>query len=127
VTPVAHGRYGVGPPHRLFLAEAVSNWLPPSRCCGRQPFYHDATALSFDTQARASTPVCLPEALMTSAERLARAVLLFHHGSEWSADNRVEWEVVTGSTEATAEVLCDVAREVLADVQGRRQPGRAAR
>jgi hypothetical protein len=28
-------------------------------------------------------------------------------------------EIVTRSTEATAEVLCDVAREVLADVQGR--------
>jgi hypothetical protein len=27
----------------------------------------------------------------------------------------VEWEVVTGSTEATIKVLCDVAREVLAD------------
>jgi hypothetical protein len=49
-------------------------------------------------------------ALMTSAERLARAVLLFYRGSEWTANNRVEWEVVTGSTTATAEVLCDVAR-----------------
>ena len=52
---------------------------------------------------------------MTTAERLARAVLLFHLGGQWTEDNKAEWEVMTGSTEVTAGVLCDLAREVLED------------
>jgi hypothetical protein len=64
---------------------------------------------------------------MTGAERLARAVLLFHKGGEWTPDNRAEWEIVTDSSEVTAEVLCDVARDVLADVYARRQLRRTAR
>jgi hypothetical protein len=64
---------------------------------------------------------------MTGAERLARAVLLFHKSGEWTPDNRAEWEIVTDRSEMTAEVLCDVARDVLADVYARRQVGRTAR
>jgi hypothetical protein len=58
---------------------------------------------------------------MTGVELLARAVLLFHKGGAWTPDNMAEWEIVTDSSEVTAEVLCDVAREVLADVYARRQ------
>jgi hypothetical protein len=57
---------------------------------------------------------------MTGAERLARAVLLFHKGGEWTPDNLAEWRVMTGSMEATTKVLCDVAREVLVDERLRR-------
>jgi hypothetical protein len=57
---------------------------------------------------------------MTGAERLARAVLLFHKGGEWTPDNLAEWRVMTGSTEATTKVLRDVAREVLVDERLRR-------
>jgi hypothetical protein len=57
---------------------------------------------------------------MTTAERLARAVLLFHQGGEWTPDNRAEWTVMTGTTEATTKALCDLAREVLADERLRR-------
>jgi hypothetical protein len=58
---------------------------------------------------------------MTSAERLARAVLLFHRGGEWTADNKAEWEALTGSTEATTRTLCDVAREMLVDERVKRE------
>jgi hypothetical protein len=63
---------------------------------------------------------------MTGAERLARAVLLFHKGGEWTSDNLAEWEIVTDSSEVSTEVLCDVARQVLADVDTRRQLRRTA-
>jgi hypothetical protein len=57
---------------------------------------------------------------MTGTERLARAVLLFDRGGAWTADNMAEWKVVTGSSEVTSKVLCDVAREVLVDERLRR-------
>ena len=67
------------------------------------------------------------ETVMTGAERLARAVLLFHRGGDWTPDNLAEWEVITDSSEVTAEVLCNLARDVLADVHARRQLRRTAR
>jgi hypothetical protein len=57
---------------------------------------------------------------MTGVERLARAVLLFHRGGAWTADHMAEWQVMTGSSEVTSKVLCDVAREVLVDERLRR-------
>jgi hypothetical protein len=52
----------------------------------------------------------LPEALMTTAERLARTVLLFHRGGEW--------------TRTTApNGRCNLAPEVLADGRAKRRPG----
>jgi hypothetical protein len=51
---------------------------------------------------------------MTDAERLARAVLLFHHGGEWTQADRDQWLALTGSAEATIKVLCDLARRILA-------------
>jgi hypothetical protein len=57
---------------------------------------------------------------MTAAERLARALLLFHRGSPWTADNGAEWHALTGSYDATTKVLCDLAREILADEQAKR-------
>jgi hypothetical protein len=51
---------------------------------------------------------------MKPAERLARAVLLFHRGGPWTDDDRAVWEALTGSTEATTVTLCDVARSYLA-------------
>ena len=56
---------------------------------------------------------------MTGAERLARAVLLFHRVAAWTEDNKAEFEEITGSREATTAALCDLAREVLADEQTR--------
>ena len=44
------------------------------------------------------------------AERLAQAVLMFHRGGPWTADDRVVWHALTGQDEATTKVLCDLAR-----------------
>jgi hypothetical protein len=55
---------------------------------------------------------------MTTVERPARAVLLFH-GGIWTDNNRAEWEAMTGSREETAKALCDLALEVLAGEQAR--------
>jgi hypothetical protein len=45
-------------------------------------------------------------------ENLAAAVLLFHRGGEWTAQDRVAWQVLTGSEDATTKSLCDFARKV---------------
>lgn len=50
---------------------------------------------------------------MTDAERLARAVLLFHRGGEWTAWDTEVWSLLTGSSEATTKILCNFARRVL--------------
>jgi hypothetical protein len=56
---------------------------------------------------------------MTPAERLARAVLLFHRGGPWSPEDRAAWEALAGATEATTVTLCDLARRTLAEIEGR--------
>jgi hypothetical protein len=47
-----------------------------------------------------------------NADRLARAVLLFHRGGPWSEADRATWRKLTGEDEATTKVLCDLARRV---------------
>jgi len=52
---------------------------------------------------------------MSDAERLARAVLLFHKAPIWGPEQRDEWHSLIGKQEsATTVTLCDLAREVLA-------------
>jgi len=51
---------------------------------------------------------------MTDAERLAKAVLLFHGGGPWFARDRELWSALTGEREATTKVLCDLARRIRA-------------
>lgn len=51
---------------------------------------------------------------ISDAERLARAVLLWHRGGPWSAEDREMWRHYTGSDDATTKVLCDLARRVRA-------------
>jgi len=51
-------------------------------------------------------------ASISRAEKLARAVLLFHRGGEWTAYDREMWIVLTGQHDATTKTLCDLAREV---------------
>lgn len=46
------------------------------------------------------------------------AVLLFHSQGEWDQAKRIKWFNLTQSTEATTEVLCDVARAALAAQEG---------
>lgn len=53
-------------------------------------------------------------AAITDAEKLARAVLLFHQGGEWTPEMRELWRVYTGYRDGTTKVLCDLARRVLA-------------
>jgi hypothetical protein len=60
---------------------------------------------------------------MTPAERLARCMLMFH-GGEWTDNDRAMWQALTGSQEATAKVLCDLARKVLRDVREKSSHGR---
>ena len=54
---------------------------------------------------------------LTKAEKLARAVLLIHSGSQWTKDKQQLWKEYTGSDEATFKVLCDVARAFLSEEQ----------
>jgi hypothetical protein len=54
-------------------------------------------------------------ARLSNAERLARAVLLFHGAIEWNDEQRELWDALTGQKEATTRVLCDLARKVRAD------------
>lgn len=49
---------------------------------------------------------------LTNAERLARAVLLFHGGGAWTDDQRWQWTQLTDAEEATTRTLCDLARRV---------------
>ena len=50
---------------------------------------------------------------INAAERLARAVLLFHSADSWTAENREQWFALTGQQTATTRVLCDLARRTL--------------
>lgn len=49
---------------------------------------------------------------MTSAERLARAVILFWSPSPWGPDKAQLWQELTGTSACTSVVLCDLARQV---------------
>lgn len=55
---------------------------------------------------------------MSDAERLARAVLLFHNGGPWTDQERETWVALTGEYEATTVKLCDLARRILASAEG---------
>jgi predicted NUDIX family NTP pyrophosphohydrolase len=55
---------------------------------------------------------------MTDAERLARAVLLFHGGGPWTDHERAIWHALTGEHEATTRALCDLARRMLMEDYG---------
>jgi hypothetical protein len=50
---------------------------------------------------------------MTPLERLARAVLAFHRGGQWTGTDRNEWVMLTGEEDATTKTLCDLARRLL--------------
>jgi hypothetical protein len=51
-------------------------------------------------------------AALSNADRLARAVLLFHSADSWSDEKREQWLALTGQEAATTRVLCDLARLV---------------
>jgi hypothetical protein len=55
-----------------------------------------------------------PEAQLSTAERLARAVLLFHSPT-WNEDKRRLWHALTGEQETTARSFCDFASRIRAD------------
>ena len=46
-------------------------------------------------------------------DALAKAVLMFHSVSPWTAEKRFEWQALTGTEEATMRTLCDFARRCL--------------
>lgn len=48
-------------------------------------------------------------------EKALRAVLLFHGAGPWDAEKRIEWSNLTGETEATTKILCNVVRAALKD------------
>ena len=48
----------------------------------------------------------------STAEKLARAVLLFHNAEPWTRHRMREWVECTGKNDATTKVLCDLARRV---------------
>lgn len=50
---------------------------------------------------------------MTDAERLARAVLLFHSESPWTPEKQATWRQLTGEPECTTVKLCNLARKIL--------------
>ena len=45
--------------------------------------------------------------------RLAYAVILFHQGTPWTDRDRVTWQELTGTKEASTHNLCDYARRVM--------------
>jgi len=49
---------------------------------------------------------------LTDAEKLARAVLLFHKAAPWMKSDDEIWVALTGSDQVTTKVLCDLARKV---------------
>jgi hypothetical protein len=53
-------------------------------------------------------------ALISNAERLARAVLLFYEPGPWDERKAELWRALTGTDEATTRVLGNLARDVRA-------------
>ena len=49
---------------------------------------------------------------MIDVRQLAEAVLLFHRGGPWTQRDRRRWLQLTGSSDCTHRVLCDLARRV---------------
>lgn len=58
-------------------------------------------------------------AKLSTAERLARAVLMFFDSGEWTADRREQWLAVTGRDECVSRVLGDLARQVRAEEEAK--------
>ena len=54
---------------------------------------------------------------LTLAERLARAVLLYHRGGPWLNYDREVWWGLTGEREITTRKLCELARLVCEDAE----------
>jgi hypothetical protein len=65
---------------------------------------------------------------MSDAERLARAVLMFHQGSPWLPSDAISWQALTGERDCTTKALCDLARQTLRQALITRtvRPGRAS-
>lgn len=59
-------------------------------------------------------------ARLTSAERLARACLMFFNASIWTAGDREVWHALTGYRDCTTVVLCDLARRVRTEEERKR-------
>jgi len=53
-----------------------------------------------------------PDDDITPLQRLARAVLLFHNNAPWNGEARNTWTMLTGETDATPQVLCNLARRL---------------
>lgn len=51
-------------------------------------------------------------ARLSTAECLARAVLMFYDAAPWDQEKQKVWKALTGREEATTKVLCDLARRV---------------
>jgi hypothetical protein len=49
---------------------------------------------------------------LSDAEKLARAVLMFHASPTWTDAHRATWKELTGSENATTVTLCDMARKL---------------
>jgi hypothetical protein len=51
--------------------------------------------------------------VISDAEKLARAVLMFYRGGPWTVWDSEVWFELTGSTESSTRTLSDFARKVL--------------
>jgi hypothetical protein len=49
---------------------------------------------------------------LSDVEKLARAVLLFHRGGQWTDTDSEMWLLLTGEIDVTTKALCDFARKV---------------
>jgi predicted NUDIX family NTP pyrophosphohydrolase len=66
-------------------------------------------------------------AYVRGLENLAAAVLLFHRGGPWTAEDQAAWVALTGTPDVTTKALCDFARKVQGDAgHGERGPDRRA-
>jgi hypothetical protein len=50
--------------------------------------------------------------------RLAKAILLFHGPNPWSLASQQAWQALTGEESCTSQVLCSLARNALARMEG---------
>jgi hypothetical protein len=64
-------------------------------------------------------------AVLSNAECLARAVLLFHRSGPWTDWDREVWRALTGTDDATTRTLCMLARMIEHEEElARPRPGR---
>jgi hypothetical protein len=56
---------------------------------------------------------------MNNYEKLARACILLHKGGAWTHEDYEKWKEYTNSVLVTTKSLCDFARKIIAEEEGK--------